>query len=109
MTTPADELRAAAEKLRKLAQAATPGPWEYDPEPYGYGDDIYYDVDGDNGGWAAHAESQPTAAYIAAMHPGVGLALAEWLEAEAAQAEFADGWESPHSTTLARLINGGAS
>ena len=27
MTTPADELRAAATKLRKLANDATPGPW----------------------------------------------------------------------------------
>ncbi len=102
--THAEELRAAAAQLRELAQAATPGPWEYDPEPYGYGDDIYYDVDGDNGGWAAHAESQPTAAYIAAMHPGVGLALAKWLEDEARDPLC---W--PSAINLARLINGGAS
>ncbi|MFF7335406.1 hypothetical protein [Streptomyces sp. NPDC008150] len=82
--TPADELRAAADRLRNLATAATPGPWTQT----GIGD---Y-------GWTVSSstsalvdtvdseEGRADADYIATMHPGVGLALADWLDTAAANA-----------------------
>ncbi|MFF4791892.1 hypothetical protein ACFY2M_19485 [Streptomyces sp. NPDC001276] len=85
--TPADELRTAAEKLRKLAMPVAeqhPGPWNVH-NPNGYPQAVLSpaadvilcetldEIDA----------PKPTAPYIAAMHPGVGLALADWLEAAA--------------------------
>jgi hypothetical protein len=61
---PADELRAAAETLRRLATNATPG-------------------------------------HIAAMHPGIGTALADWLDSEADHGNSID----PAALTLARRIS----
>lgn len=75
---PADQLRAAAEKLRAAAAAATPGPWKMT----GVGDF----------GWSVSAPGVETpdteqgrtdAELIALMHPGVGLALADSLESTA--------------------------
>ena len=60
--------------LRERAEAATLGPWEAS------GQDIerYFSHIGE-WGTVATAEDR-SAAYIATMHPGVGLALADWLE-----------------------------
>ncbi|NUV65702.1 hypothetical protein G6W57_01050 [Streptomyces sp. CAI-121] len=72
---PADQLRAAAEKLRATAASATPGPWKMT----GVGDF----------GWSVSAPGVETpdteqgrtdAELVALMHPGVGLALAVWLD-----------------------------
>jgi hypothetical protein len=105
----ADELRRAAATLRERANAAQPGPWESGercvwshadiPDGVVVGDaagggGVYYDADG---------------AYIATVHPGVGLALADWLDHYASVLQqqhpiaFAD-----DAIALARLINGGA-
>ncbi|MCX5336921.1 hypothetical protein [Streptomyces sp. NBC_00140] len=87
MTAPADEIRAAAEQLRKLAEAATDGPWISETSPvYGFRVGTV-----NMRAWVAFTgdyadepdESGPDAAYIAAIHPGVGLALADWLDYEA--------------------------
>ena len=81
--TPADELRAAAEKLRALADAATPGPWEQTGiGDYGWtvttpGTHVAETDDSDRG--------RADADWIAAMHPGVGLALADWLDLAATE------------------------
>lgn len=145
----ADELRQAAETLRKRVDAATPGPWTLIWDSCdcadGYGCS--------HGSWvhairfpvpvqepirpggevlSHHYESgvdevpPETVEYIATMHPGVGLALADWLDTAGADlwaygplCECGSGchecddslWE-PHvrrALTLARLINGGAS
>jgi hypothetical protein len=112
MTTPADELRTAAEKLRSLTVDATADiaanpywgsvgfpPHEY-PNLYARG------VDNGFGG--------PAGEFAAAMHPGVGLALADWLDCEART------WDNPadgepvterdeHALAVARKINGTAS
>lgn len=82
---PADELRAAAEKLRGRATAATPGPWTIAKVPP-YTDPLLmsgYDETPDDGEVliAGNVDVEPgDAAYIAAMHPGVGTALAAWLD-----------------------------
>lgn len=79
--TPAERLREAATRLREVAGDATPGPWFLDkggdtgvytaPRPSPASQDI------------AWSHSPDVEAYIAAMHPPVALALADWLDAEA--------------------------
>jgi hypothetical protein len=88
MSTAADELRAAAEHLRSLIAflGDNRGPWKVGTPPSGYPQSIsnvgvpYCVAD-------THEDpSIPTftiAPYIAAMHPGVGKALARWLDEEA--------------------------
>lgn len=96
--TPAEELQAAAALLRyRLVSAATEGPWyvvEYDhllrktyefeaglgttpddPDIAGHG----YE----GGGFTRLCDAQ----YVAAMHPGVGAALADWLHTAAVNAD----------------------
>jgi hypothetical protein len=77
----ADLLRRAAEALRTHAQAATAGPWNADPAEI-YGDTIAT--------WVAESlnGSLPDAGaansrFIALMHPGVALALADLLDRDA--------------------------
>ncbi|MFF7183282.1 hypothetical protein [Streptomyces sp. NPDC008121] len=92
---PADQLRAAAEKLRAAAATATEGAWA-----------IWRDLDhqgyitvGDAAGVimppalqssgecnpVAHVYIEEDAEHIALLHPGVGLALADWLDRAAAE------------------------
>jgi len=109
------ELRTAADKLRELAEGATPGPWRWKPAipgklgplhdasltwPSGYFTSGY-DI------WIRDA------VYIAAMNPLVGLALADLLDSLADDAEqsiddrAAYGAPPRDELVLARLINGG--
>ncbi|MFF8544775.1 hypothetical protein ACF060_31315 [Streptomyces werraensis] len=97
MTTPADELRTAAETMRRLASEATPGPWrQHDTHLWQYGHTAtVLSGEGNETDLRAWLPSQSQeswdetrnvwndAAYIAAMHPGVGAALAELLETAA--------------------------
>lgn len=119
--TPAEELTAAANKLDRWASEATPGPWVvwggserslvcttvegctcggglegYGHEP-GCGLEQPPDIN------ATHED----AAYIAAMNPLIGTALASALREEADQADVL----KPNIclVEIARLINGGAS
>ncbi|MFI8535397.1 hypothetical protein ACIGMX_34770 [Streptomyces aquilus] len=124
MTTPADELKTAATTLRQLTAAIhapdlTDQAWhteqcaddeqgncpcivaqgaiglEYGSVP------LYY---------VADAETPELAAYIAAMGPNVGDALADWLDAEARRlaATAHPGWQdvvSPRALAVARAVN----
>ena len=125
--TPAAELRAAASKLRELAQRATPGPWRL-------GSDRWAALVADRkhpdrmvgGGWewddayggclVAESLMRPDREYFAAMHPLVGAALADLLDSLADDAEqfqpdddrAAYGAPPRDELVLARLINGGA-
>jgi len=120
------ELRAAASKLRELAQRATPGPWRL-------GSDRWAALVADRkhpdrmvgGGWewddayggclVAESLMRPDREYFAAMHPLVGAALADLLDSLADDAEqsiddhAAYGAPPRDELVLARLINGGAS
>lgn len=108
MTTPADELRTAATRLRVLAADVPAPPWA----PGGIGD---Y-------GWTVHCgdlardrdaisldtqmdneEGRALTRYIAAMDPGVGAALAAWLDSAAYDAEMVG--PDPQAMAVARLIN----
>jgi len=117
----AAELRKAAETLRELTQNTTPAPWRHtdsevvddvfdaglvvvgpESDPIALvSDDWYEDQDGEPTPWH-------DATYIATMHPGVGLALADWLDDEAKAAGYHENRVIPFALTIARLINGGA-
>ena len=86
----AQRLRDAAKVLRELAQAATPGPWEAGEACVWTDADLPSRVvvsdgrDGDGGAW-----DEADAAFIATMHPGVALALADALDAHIQNHGFA--------------------
>ena len=100
--TPADELRAAAEKLRALATAATPGPWrDHDTHlgQYGYAATVLSGEGNDTDlrawlpsmsqtPWDETRNAWPDAAYIATMHPLVGTAIADLLDHAAQYADL---------------------
>lgn len=108
VTTVADELRAAADKLRALATTATPGPWvtTWRGQEYQLDGDTESDL-GPIAEWTyAIATVEPKASehraecdtanadYIAAMGPNVGALLADWLEAEGQRlAATHPGWQ----------------
>jgi hypothetical protein len=109
----ADELRKAAETLRERAGNASTGDgptlsheWFSDLT---YMSKRYEVVSVNEGSIIASNLDRRTAEIIATMHPGVGLALADWLDDAAA-------WEGvPRAVNhdirahdIARLINGGA-
>jgi hypothetical protein len=89
--TPAQFLRRAAEQLHGLANAATPGPWRAEPGSRGTGSDgkpwpaNYVASDKARPRFKVHSEAD--AAYIAAVDPGVALAIADMWDAVADEAE----------------------
>lgn len=112
--TPAEELRAAADRLDKLAGGATQGPWRTDEIGNPFCSAI---VVAGRPSKRARVELAETlhdadAAYIAAMNPLVGKALVKAFRDEAeesaryARAALRDDGH-PALLALARLINGG--
>jgi len=116
MTTPADELAAAVETLRaRLTDPElTPGPWL----SLDHGDRLLYDGPGAEDQPPVYVVDEPmsngaNADYIELMHPGVGAALADWLEttAEALAATTHPGWQecvASNALAVARQINAAA-
>lgn len=86
MTTPADELHAAARTLRSLLADPhlTPGPWL----SMDRGDRLLWDGEGAEDQQPVYVVDEPmsngaNADYIAVLHPDVAHGLADWLETEA--------------------------
>ena len=119
----AAELRQAAETLRVRAAAASTGPWE----SFVLGSEGYAVV-ADRPeterrrsrvrvarfGWEDWDTDKANATWVATMHPGVGLALADWLDWTFDQGHEGDADDSGCSEcapalAVARLINGGVS
>lgn len=111
--TAAAEIRAAAQAIRANAQAATPGPWE----PMVLGSEGYAVVQIKNGKPSiTNRRRRPAtcvmepfetckadAAHIAGMHPGVAVAVADWLTFEALTCEMAGETEQTrHALAVAR-------
>lgn len=106
-----DDLRSAAQVLRERAEAATAGSWHADAW------EIY---SGHVGGlWVAEScdtddppRAEGNGRYIATVHPGVGLALAQLLDEHADSVEEDDGQvvtsAVDQAVKLARLILGRA-
>ncbi|WKD36536.1 hypothetical protein [Streptomyces xanthophaeus] len=84
--TPADELRAAADKLRTLSTEASEPPWTVNQ----WGNVESADFAEAAEVWPLQAKPGANADYIAAMHPGVGAALAELLEDHAKSCDAAE-------------------
>ena len=127
----ADRLRQAARVLRERAEATSWSPecggwWRPDDQPPWAAKVAEADID------VAECRFPPNADYIATVHPGVGLALADWLDKtaddlarhlpvwEAGIVRYPESWvgrtvESNvqhhygHALRLADLILGGAS
>jgi hypothetical protein len=108
-----EDVRHAAAKLRTLAEAATPGPWARD---YHY---ITAEVPSGRPGGEVIGQMTPSvvrlgtpdkanAAYVATMHPGMALAVADWLDDEAVGAQTETGEPTAHSLIIARVINAAA-
>ena len=89
----ADRLREAARVLRERAEVASPGHWSWERTEKTV---TVYEPDED----AAIFEDEMTlpedAAFIATMHPGVALALADWID-EAGADYFAFGDDEHHA------------
>lgn len=101
--TAAAELRAAAGRLRELAEAATDGPWRSHDTHLTFGGHTATVMterpnlnDTELLAWVPTMSHEPwdearnawhNAGFIAAMHPGVALALAAWLEPVAQRVE----------------------
>jgi hypothetical protein len=113
--TPADELHAAAALLRQRAEKVPPWaraePWQVVQTDSEYPDGVLIEGDPDaefNTAIEAHRES--LAAYIATVHPGVGLLLADLLDRAAKRAEvhetFIDAIAVEPHLAVARAILG---
>ena len=87
----ADLLRRAAALMRERAEAATSGPWEFrprrgfesmrdNPATIGFLDTAGYFVMLREGTWTTEADMT----HVVSWHPAVALAVADWLDAEAA-------------------------
>ncbi|MFE2712271.1 hypothetical protein ACFXKI_09840 [Streptomyces mirabilis] len=127
MTTPADELRTAARRLRELTGRTSKAPWtttwnaqQYElaapSSVYPITEWTYAIVTIEPAASEQRAECDTADAdYIAAVHPGVGLALADWLDvaAEHCRAHYLCCDNGPCSETaapalaVARAITGG--
>ncbi|MFC7929146.1 hypothetical protein [Streptomyces cinereoruber] len=75
MTTPAEELRAAAQKLRETVAAASPGPWTVND--WGNVQTARHEEVAEV--WPLQSKPDANAAYIALMGPDVGQHLADLL------------------------------
>jgi hypothetical protein len=118
-TTPANELRQAADDLQALATAANGTTWgvarTQDTHPEGDGATHVIGVESATGDpdskliFQDEEVSEEDTEYIAAMGPALGLALATWLNAEAEQRQALDvGQHIPggeHALAVARAIN----
>ena len=111
-----DRLREAARVLRERAEAATPGPWEA-TDNFGHDAGRAYVIPSDpeiptyvSAGGSPDEDCD--AAYIATVHPGVGLALADWLDiyADLQDEHVGVGIDGPRTQghVIADLILGGA-
>lgn len=103
-----ERLRSAATRLREVAGAATPGPWEAIPDGPGdwpvEGGGNYLCHSPDDGVRGGHDEGDAT--YIAMMHPPVALALADWLDDTANEVE-SHATYSPDALRVADAVLGG--
>jgi hypothetical protein len=124
-TSPADELRQAAATLEKLLAALPVDQWNGRPwhaEECSDTDDMtpcpcivaqgeYRDFDQPQDPpiqYVADAENPEFAAFIAAMHPGVGAALAKWLDSWTGIDLYEAGSlpeDAKHALAVARQIN----
>jgi hypothetical protein len=106
---PSDLLVVAADRIRDLAAAATPGPWQLrslTDEDTTYSHTSWWVADADGGSVASmdHINEAADAAWVAALSPAVALHLEAWLRHAAASVETAVegmGWPANSSEAAA--------
>lgn len=100
--TPAEELRAAAKHLRTLAMGAPSN----GARSWRYAKGSPSDSVRTEAGWeVCYGDSPGDLRYIAAMHPGIGLAVTDWLESAAENAEQIG--PDPRALAVARQLLAG--
>ena len=107
--TPAEELRAAAAKIRATAEAATPGPWRVEEIPP-YTEPILMRDLGEVLETAGTVDVEPgDQAHIALWHPGVAELVADALDELAGYiaGSWGGGVDDLKLLAVARAINGG--
>lgn len=112
--TPAQTLRAAAEKLHEATKGTTPGAWTHDPDRIWnaspHFDQEFVGTPGQYDGTLIIAatgrpedsESLANADWIALMQPSVGLVLAQWLDTTATY--YRPGVTHPSHVTAALAV-----
>jgi hypothetical protein len=123
--TPAETIRHAAKLMRERAEAATPSPWCWEAtgdKDSSWAAGLVHDEDGnpltgeiDKGegsiidGVCESIDGNPgDGAHIASWHPGVALAVADWLDEAAGAYEAFAGAAPGHSLKVARAYLGEA-
>lgn len=104
--SPADTIRRAATVLRERAQAAhwaSPSPWAVTDEHVVRCADRMIVADRSDTDHPAERADLP---YIATVHPGVGLALADWLDSAAERWDTIRAYEGIHALAVARTVLG---
>ncbi len=116
--TPADTIRRAATLMRARATKATPGPWRAPDITVTAGPDAYWGIYADEQQEievaAVHVPLHDTpsreeiqfhnADHIAAMHPGVAVAIADQWDAVGTEMAYWNGFEDEHGRILQCLI-----
>ena len=95
MTSPTETLRAAATKLREMAEAATPGPWLRDHHGSWAGSNVVLDSEGHpvaicgvDAPEDGYLEASGTRALIATLDPTFAVLVADWLDHQALSFEM---------------------
>ena len=102
MTNPTETLRAAATKLREMAEAATPGPWVRDHHESWAGSNVVLDSEGRpvaicgvDAPEDGYLEASGTRALIATLDPTFAGLVADWLDDAATGEEWLDAQLTP--------------
>lgn len=109
--TLAEELRAAATKLRETAATAHPAPWRPEIDELGRGVDVRDGQDAH----IAFGLTMADAGWLALVHPGLAEPLAAWLESAARKVDGNEylpprrHYDPAEALAIARVITGGAS
>ena len=117
-TTPAQELRIAAKTMRERAQAATRGPWEAEDDEdcwrlFGAVTPNMHPLQlikapKHSTPYAEYWPGEADSAFIASMHPGVALAVADWLERTVIDMEYGEVTGDDEALAVARAYLGTA-
>ena len=98
-----ETLREAAKTLRERAEAATPGPWDFS-----ISEDRAWALTAAGEAIVSRSAVDEDATLIATLHPGVALALADWLDDVADSYAIAKhGFWSVRALRVAEAVLGG--
>lgn len=104
---PTETLRAAATKLREMAQAATPGPWLRDHHGSWAGSNVVLNSEGHpveicgvDAPEVGYLEASSTRALIATLGPTFAVLVADWLDDAATGEDWLDAQLAPFAPRL---------